>query len=169
MFVALREQRGLGWRGFGDVDTRTIGAWTGLPPEQAVLAQARDFDEPFLWEPEPSPTLVAEVDAALAAAGLRLTRGGRFWHLTGVNDKGRAVRWLLHALTTCWGEEPRSLGLGDSENDLPMLEAVGRGIFVERPGRGHLVPRPEGIDVVKGVGPVGWNRAVLEWLENIRS
>jgi mannosyl-3-phosphoglycerate phosphatase len=103
----------------------------------------------------------------LAARGLRLTRGGRLWHLTGSNDKGRAVRWFLDAAEEFWGERPRSLALGDSENDLPMLAAVDQGVLVERPGGGHLEPRPPGVATVAGVGPAGWARAVLAWLERL--
>jgi len=163
-FVELRRRFGPGMTGFGDVDDRQVAEWTGLPLAQARLARERDFDEPFLWEPEPEGRRVDAARSWLAGRGLNLTRGGRFWHVTGMCDKGKAVRWLLLAAGRLWGAVPRSLALGDSENDLPMLQVVGEGVLVERPGGGHLPTRPRALHTVGGVGPVGWARAVEEWL-----
>lgn len=163
----LRRRHGPGVRGFGDMDDEEVARCTGLALEQARLARERDFDEPFLWSPPPGEADVTRARAWLAGRGLSLTRGGRFWHLLGPSDKGRAVRWLLEAAARLSGRMPASLALGDSENDLPMLEAVGAGVLVERPGGGHLTPRPPGIRTVTGVGPPGWCRAVLAWLEDL--
>ena len=164
---ALRAALGAGVRGFGDTDPAGVAAWTGLPVHQAELAWQREFDEPFLWEPEPVAVDVQRARQLLAARGLHLTRGGRFWHVLGANDKGCAVSWLLERWTDVAGGRPRSLALGDSENDLLMLAAVDRGVLVERFSGGHLSPRPAGVETVRGQGPVGWNRAVLEWLETL--
>jgi mannosyl-3-phosphoglycerate phosphatase len=153
--------------GFGDVAVEVISEWTGLSRESAALAHSRDFDEPFLWRPEPDPATENAVRAWLAERGLRLSRGGRFWHLTGNNDKGVAATWLLATLARAWGERPVSLGLGDSENDLSLLAATDEGALVERPGGGHLEPRPPTIRTVSGVGPEGWGRAVLDWLSRL--
>ena len=161
----LREELSAELRGFGDAALGEVVAWTGLDRERARLAKERDFDEPFVWEPEPGEAQVENARRWLDARGLRLTRGGRFWHLTGPSDKGRAVRWLIETAACLWGARPATLALGDSPNDLPMLAEVDEGVLVERPEGGHLVPRPPGLRTEKGVGPVGWNRAVLGWLE----
>ncbi len=165
--VALREEFGAGVQGFGDTDPAGVAAWTGLPAHQAELAWRREFDEPFLWESEPAAVDVQRARQLLAARGLQLARGGRFWHVLGDNDKGRAVSWLLERWMDVVGERPPSLALGDSENDLPMLRAVDQGVLVERHDGTHLAPRPVGVKTVSGQGPVGWNRAVLEWLETL--
>jgi len=160
---ALREELGADLRGFGDLSPSEVARLTGLPEDRARLAKAREFDEPFLWEPEPSAAEVARARELLAGRGLRLTRGGRFWHLMGPSDKGRAVAWLIRQVSRVRGR-PRTLALGDGENDLPMLCAVDEGVVVERGDGGHLEPLPPGLRKVPGRGPVGWNRAVLEWL-----
>ncbi|HSH68505.1 MAG TPA: HAD-IIB family hydrolase [Deferrisomatales bacterium] len=165
--ASIREVFGSGVRGFGDTDPAGVAAWTGLPPRQAELAWQREFDEPFLWDPEPAAADLGRARQRLAAHGLQLTRGGRFWHVLGDNDKGRAVSWLLERWMDTVGGRPPSLGLGDSENDLPMLGVVDRGVLVERRDGTHLAPRPPGVKTVSGQGPVGWNRAVLEWLESL--
>jgi mannosyl-3-phosphoglycerate phosphatase len=165
--LELRGMFGPGVRGFGDTDPAGVAEWTGLPLAQAELAWHREFDEPFLWEPEPSMKDVTLAAERLTARGLKLTRGGRFWHLIGGNDKGRAVNWLLERWASRAGHRPRSLALGDSENDLPMLTAVDSGVLVERYAGGHLSPRPPQVGIVAGRGPEGWNRAVLMWLRGL--
>jgi mannosyl-3-phosphoglycerate phosphatase len=131
------------------------------------LAQERRYDEPFLLDDEAAAPAVA---AAAERRGLRVTRGGRFFHLTGAADKGVALRRLLDLWPTP-GETLSSLGLGDSANDLPLLQAVDRPILVPRPdGRvseelaaalpdAERAPRP---------GPEGWNEAVLVVLRGER-
>ncbi|RMG92652.1 MAG: HAD-IIB family hydrolase [Candidatus Dadabacteria bacterium] len=165
----LRRAIGADLKGFGDLSVEEVARVTGLPAKRAARARAREFDEPFLWEPEPPEEEVSRVQAFLAQRGLRLTRGGRFWHLLGPNDKGRAVRWLVEAVGALEGLRPRTLGLGDAANDLPLLEAVDEGVLVERPGGGHLEGAPAGVRRVPGEGPVGWNRAVREWLERVKT
>ena len=97
--------------------------------------------------------------------GLRLHRGGRFHHLTGTVDKGRAVRQLL-----ALHEGPvLSLALGDSENDLAMLRAADRPVIVPRR---NGVPNAALLDALPHArrapfpGPRGWNDAVLAELQS---
>jgi mannosyl-3-phosphoglycerate phosphatase len=161
--VRYGSELGVTLKGFGDMDLGEIAQATGLTLEEAALAVERDFDEPFLWEQEPDAALAKKFHELAAEDGLSVTRGGRFWHLMGDSDKGRAVRWVLDNLFP----GAVSLGLGDSENDLEMLREVDTGVLVERGTGGHLTPAPSGISCTEGAGPVGWNRAVLEWLDKL--
>lgn len=165
----LRAEFGTGIRGFGDMGVEEVAENTGLGIEQARLAMSRDFDEPFVWTPAPRHEEKEIAREILSQLELGLTRGGRFWHIVGENDKGKALRWLLDALEEKWGTSPKSLSLGDSENDLPMLLAADEGVLVERPGGGHLHPRPRAIFTTVGVGPTGWNKAVLSWIRRLDS
>ena len=102
----------------------------------------------------------------MARRGLRLHRGGRFFHLTGASDKGRALRVLL-GLLAAEGRLYHTVGLGDAPNDLAFLEAVDEAILVPRPdGRVHeglanALPRARH---APAPGPAGWNAAVLDLL-----
>ena len=58
--------------------------------------------------------------------------------------------------------EIETIGIGDSENDLPMLASVDIPILVQKePGRWAEVDSAK-IYKVDGVGPVGWSKAVKE-------
>ncbi|MCR4397276.1 MAG: HAD-IIB family hydrolase, partial [Candidatus Saccharicenans sp.] len=78
--------------------------------------------------------------------GLRITAGGRFYHLTGDNDKGRAVRLLKKLYRLKFGRIV-TIGLGDSANDWPMLREVNYPVLVARPDGSHseLPPRLKNI------------------------
>jgi mannosyl-3-phosphoglycerate phosphatase len=148
--------------GFSTLAPDELSRLTGLSPEEGQRARCREYDEPFLMEEGD----LARVAAAAAHRGLRVTRGGRFLHLTGATDKGRALRVLIGLLAT-GGRDFLTVGLGDSPNDLPLLEAVDEPILVPRPdGRVHprlrqALPHAARAPVP---GPGGWNAAVLEVL-----
>ncbi len=145
-------------RGFGDMTDEEVAGLCGFSVEEARAAKEREFDEPFVAG-EGAP--LEALEAAAAAAGLRIVRGGRFFHLIGANDKGRAVSALRGLYEKAHGPF-RTIGLGDSLNDEPMLRAVDVPVVVGQPGGGY----DPGIDLpglvrAPGAGPDGWREAVL--------
>jgi mannosyl-3-phosphoglycerate phosphatase len=167
---ALREiavETGAGVRSFASMGPGEVALLTGLDPESAALAQRREYDEPFLL---PDEDRAAAVAAAAGARGLRVTRGGRFWHLTGDTDKGRALLTLLEIYADR-GRRYSTVALGDSPNDLPLLLAADRPIVVPRPGGAvdaTLRRELAGAERAPHPGPEGWNAAVLAVLEGGR-
>lgn len=154
----IRGSTGIPLRGFGDMAVEEIAARTGLSPQDAALAARREYDEPFLGVDEGTlPRIVQEADAL----GFRVVSGGRFHHLVGGSDKGRAVRALRSLYET--GRGPvRAIGLGDSANDEPMLRAVDIPVIVRRPDGGHLdVADLPGLIIAPYAGSAGWREAVL--------
>lgn len=95
-----------------------------------------------------------------------MTSGGRFHHLTGPVDKGKAVRQLLGL-----HEGPVfSMALGDSANDLTMLQAVDRPVIVPRPDGSSSATLVGGLPHARRApfpGPRGWNEAILAELREL--
>ncbi len=156
--IDIAKEAGARLRGFSRLSAREVSDLTGLPESEAALAREREHDEPFLVESgdEEAVRLAAE------RRGLRVTKGGRFHHLTGASDKGKAVRQVLTLL-------PRaaSIGLGDAENDLGLLGAVDQPILVPRPDGSvdpALAAAFPGAPRAHAPGPEGWNSAVLQAL-----
>ncbi|SLM50006.1 Glucosyl-3-phosphoglycerate/mannosyl-3-phosphoglycerate phosphatase [Nitrospira japonica] len=156
-------------RGFGDLSVGEIMRVTGLSKTDAELAKQREYDEPYLVEGPPS--LVAEVCRQIIMRGLHWTKGGRLFHLTGRNDKGQAAALLLR----CYQRQFRlqegpirieTIGIGDSLNDAPLLTMVDHPVLVQRlDGTYDPDVRVPGMIRADGIGPVGWNRAVLDILD----
>lgn len=157
--------------GFGDLSVEDVMRVTGLPREEAVLAKQREYDEPYMLEGPPA--LVEEVCRQIVTRGLRWTKGGRLFHLMGENDKGQAATVLLrcyHRQQQIQGRPGRieTVGIGDSINDAPLLAAVDYPILVQKPD-GSYDPdiHVPGMIRAPGIGPVGWNTAVLSLLDEI--
>ena len=143
-------------RGFAQMTDHEVAERCSLPLEQAVLARKREFDEPFVVaDPSRVPALVL----AIESAGLRCTRGGRFWHILGPNDKAAAVRRLLAKLGQ--GTPVTSIGLGDGLNDTGFLNVVDHPVLMPSASLSELqrlVPKGR---VAPEAGPAGWAGAVL--------
>ncbi|MDD5405152.1 MAG: HAD-IIB family hydrolase, partial [Sulfuricella sp.] len=160
-FVLLRERLAARVRGFGDMTVEEVAELTGLSRDDAMLARQRDFDEPFIFDGAPDERFLQ----AIEDAGLRWTEG-RLFHIMGNHDKGRAVE----RLKTLYAREHgaiTSIGLGDSLNDLPMLQAVDRPVLIRHEdGRFDSRIALTGLVKTQSPGPAGWNEAVLQLLRS---
>jgi mannosyl-3-phosphoglycerate phosphatase len=162
ILAQIKDDTGVNFRGFGDMSVDEVVSLTGLDPQAAQRAKAREYDETLNLEGTPD-----EIDGVLNAiknAGLNYTSGGRYYDVTGPNDKGKATRILSDLFRTKLGQI-ETIAIGDSPNDLPMLSAVDIPVLVQKPGGTW-----EEIDVprlhrVEGVGPEGWARAAEEFIE----
>jgi mannosyl-3-phosphoglycerate phosphatase len=113
--------------GFGDMTLQELAYDTGLPMHLARLAQKREHDEPFrIIEGKKAPIL-----KAITKEGLKCTEGGRYFHLTGDNDKGKAVSVLKTLYNQTFGQI-ETFAVGDGPNDLPMLKAVDKPFFISK-------------------------------------
>jgi mannosyl-3-phosphoglycerate phosphatase len=163
--LEIAAETGARVRGWSALRLGEITALTGLSAGEAALAASREYDEPFVLDDAESER---RVELAALQRGLRLTRGGRFHHLTGPSDKGRALRELL-TLCAAEGQRFRTVGLGDAPNDLTLLQAVERPILI--PGENGapdaaLVAALPDAEIAPAPGPVGWNAAVLAVLRD---
>lgn len=151
-------------RGFGDCTPEEVAELCSFSLAEARLAMQREYDEPFvLLKDVPCNVL----QGMAHRAHTQVSRGGRFYHLTGNNDKGRAVRILRDFYRSDTGPAT-VVALGDSLNDLPMLEAADYPVLV-RKGDGSCDPavRPGNLMVTRLSGPAGWCEALLELLPQL--
>ncbi len=154
-------------RGFGDMDVREVARLTGLSPEAARRAKAREFDEPFLCNADEST--VKGVLNAIEARGLAWTRG-RFFHILGADcDKADGVRYLRDKYEATFGSVT-TIALGDALNDTAMLKEADIGILMARPdgsyediggGAGNIIK-------AKGSGSLAWSEAVIKAIGKVK-
>ncbi|MCL5671534.1 MAG: HAD-IIB family hydrolase [Acidobacteria bacterium] len=148
---------------FSDMSLDEVARDSKLPPMEARLAKLREYDEPF-WILDSSAATRSRLLNALREAGLRCIRGGRYYHVTSVTDKGLAVRKLSSLYEQAWGNV-LTVGLGDSPNDLPLLREVDIPIVVRNPAAGaatRLLRKVPTARISSAPGPRGWNETVLE-------
>jgi mannosyl-3-phosphoglycerate phosphatase len=106
--------------GFGDMNAAEIASSTGLTIELAELAKQREYSEPFRYYGEQEKE------------GLRIIKGGKFNHLVGNHDKGKAVLFLRELYSEKFGHV-ETFGVGNQSNDVEMLEVVGEPFFIANP------------------------------------
>ncbi len=151
-------------RGFGDLSLMEVANLCGFSSDQAELSKKREYDEPFLVD---DSTLIEQIEKIALRLQLRVTRGGRFFHLTGANDKGKAVT-LLTDIYRKKLISLKTIALGDSQNDLPMLRAADFPVLVQKPGGNYDSSiKISNIALAPGAGPTGWNEAVLKILDDL--
>lgn len=163
----LAKQTNLRLIGFGDLTVEEVAAHTNLTLEQAQWAKMRHGDEPFFIDGAFGKKEIENLQAEAWRKGLRVTAGGRFFHLTGECDKGTATRELIRLYQAAWQQPIRTVGLGDSLNDLPLLQAVDAPILVCKKSGAVDQAMPAHIKAQCTVkpGPEGWNQAILEFLK----
>jgi len=160
---SVRRETGVAVKGFSDLTAEEISSLCGLGLQEAEFAKAREYDEPFLIEGGEQ-----EVDAVrkkIKEKGMHYIWGGRFHHILGNSDKGRAVG-MLKLLFEKEFLSISTVGIGDDQNDLPMLLSVDHPIFLRK----NPTSLPEALlpiqrlTVVDGKGPQAWNRAILSFV-----
>ncbi len=160
---ALCELRTKGFdvRGFGDMSIKEITGLTSLKTAEAKLSKQRDFDEPFVFKG--SKASLNKLKQSIKLNGLTCTQG-EFFHIKGKSDKGRAVS-ILKKLYDVQNHKIITIALGDSPNDIEMLQNVDCPIVVQKPD-GSYDKRIKVKKLIKagGIGPEGWNRAVRSLL-----
>ncbi len=134
---------------------------TDLPAEKAAAALDRHCTEPLLWQDDEGK--LPQFASALEAEGLTLTRGGRFWHVAGVCDKGSAMRWVLEHWMT---DPPRlTIAIGDSPIDQGLLAQADYPIAIPwADGLAHVEINGDNARIAKMPGAAGWADSVGEVL-----
>jgi mannosyl-3-phosphoglycerate phosphatase len=172
LVAALHEmaaRAGVTVRGFAGLTSTDLERLTGLSNAAATRALRRHYDEPFLVEG--GDEVAARLAHAAGRRGLMVTRGGQFHHLSGRVGKGDALARLFDVLGTETRRRFVTVGLGDAESDLSLLQEVDRPIVIPRangglePALAAALPRAER---APSPGPSGWNHAVLAVLRGDR-
>jgi mannosyl-3-phosphoglycerate phosphatase len=127
-FERIRKTCNIELIGFGDMTIEEIAKDTGLTVELAELAKHREYTEPFRH----NKSNEAELFSAICSEGLHFTIGGKYLHLIGDHNKGKAVLFLKELFSKKF-KQIRTVGVGNQFNDLEMLEAVDIQFYITKP------------------------------------
>lgn len=165
--ASLGDQAGIRFSTLGDMSDDQLMAATGLDRDGCRLARQRLASEALLWQGTEQG--LETFKQAVQRAGLHWLRGGRFLHILGATDKGEAVRRITRWYRQRHGCDTLSIGLGDSDNDLAMLQAVDCPVIVRRKDGSHLPAALCGTEalVTERPGPAGWNQAIQQLLDRL--
>lgn len=124
----LKSLNGVRVKGFGDMTDAELSRDSGLSFSKAKLARDRGYSEPFkILEGSEE-----DIGRKIESKGMSFRKGGRYYHIMGDNDKGKASEILIDLFRKKF-KKIKSIGFGDSENDQPMLDVVDRGYMIDGP------------------------------------
>lgn len=151
-------------RGFYDMSAEEVAKYTGLSIEDAKQAKKRTFTEPFILKDE---KYLAKLQEMANEDGLDIVKGGRFYHLiTKGQDKSSAIKYLIDKYKSNESDQINTIALGDSANDLSMLQSVDIPVLIPHIDGSFLECSIEGVIKAPYPGPKGWN-SVLKGYFNV--
>jgi len=163
---AIKKETGIKIRGFSDLTEKEIASLCGLSMIEAGYAKKREYDEPFMVEGGDKE--VEKVREKIEEMGLSYVWGGKFHHILGKNDKGKAVE-ILKEFYEKQFLSILTVGIGDSLNDLPMLSVVDLPVFLK--GKDNVseevLSAIQNITMVDDTGPQAWNELILNMLHKL--
>ncbi|RMA97757.1 HAD-IIB family hydrolase [Hydrogenothermus marinus] len=150
-------------KGFGDLTAEEIVKLTNLPLERVKLSKQREFTEPFITD---CPEKIEDLKKEVAKHGFKIIEGGRFYHFISQNqDKGKAVEITKKIFEENLKTKIKTIGLGDSKNDIPLLEKVDIPILIKKHDGSYIDINLPNLIKSTYEGSKGWNEVVMPLLE----
>jgi len=134
---------------------------TGLSPEEAQQARQREFTLPLAFT---DPARQQAFARRAQKQGYQLLQGGRFAHLMGACDKGKAIKVLVDLYEKMSGRRPRLVALGDSGNDRAMLEVADKAVVIRNHKGDWLTVSGGSVYNTHFPAPNGWVEGVVQAL-----
>ncbi len=158
----IREETGFKITGFGDMTAEEVAKDANFSVEKAELAKAKEYNESFIFdEPKAKEAILFD---KIREKGFSFTHGGRYYNIHGKNaNKGNAVKILTQLFKKEYGEI-KTIGVGDSMNDIPMLKAVEQPAIVKNKKGTWLDLSLPGLYKADGEGPEGWVEVVEKFI-----
>lgn len=139
---------------------------TGLARADAILAAQREYSEPFQWRGDVKT--YAAFEKKMHVSGATILKGGRFLHVSGATNKGRALRYLTNMYSKQTPQQKVvTLALGDSHNDVGMFEVVDHAAIIKSPVQSapqFKARATQDVYITNEYGPDGWVEAVARVL-----
>ena len=153
----IREELQINFKGTTDMTLNEISKIVQIPLPFAKRMSEREYGETIL---EIDPSDLGRLAKVCTRIGLKVIHGGRYTDITQGNDKGKATRVLIDLFKRKY-QPKRSIfiGLGDSENDLPMLKLMDIPVLVQRANGSWCDSRIKNLVRSAGIGPKGWRNS----------
>ncbi|HUV79369.1 MAG TPA: mannosyl-3-phosphoglycerate phosphatase [Candidatus Bathyarchaeia archaeon] len=161
---AIRAETGFKITGFGDMTAGKVAKDANLSVVEAKRAKKKEYNESFIFdEPEEKEAVLFEKSRE---KGFTVTHGGRYYNIHGKDaDKGKAVKILTGLFEKEYGVV-ETIGVGDSRNDIPMLNAVEQPAVVKNKKGTWLDISLPNLYKAQGEGPEGWVEVVEKFINN---
>ena len=153
----IRDRHHLSFKGVSDLSLNEISKITGLNANALKGIKKREYGETILVIDQKEKIMLCD---EVEKFGLRVIHGGRFFDVTGGNDKGSAMKVLVDLFKKHCNNNITTFAIGDSRNDEPMFEIADFPMLVKNQKGKWIDTNIQNIIKLDGIGPKGWNKAL---------
>ena len=132
---------------------------TALNLRLAEFIKQREYSE--IIKIEGNKKEIESVLKKIKELGLNFIKRDKLYEIKSGNDEGKAVQVLTALYKLNFGDV-FTLGIGDDESNMAMLVAVDMPVLVQGQGNRWRKVRVKNIKKIKGIGPEGWSKAIME-------
>jgi mannosyl-3-phosphoglycerate phosphatase len=162
---SIKQKLQLNYQGFAEATVEDVVRWTGLTVTAAQQAMQREATEPILWQD--TEQVLSNFRQELEQLGLQCVKGGRFHHVMGIFNKASCFDKLKAYYSQGHPEEIGIIALGDSPNDLPMLEQADHAVVIPAAKGNNLSLNHSSVFLATEPGPYGWQSGIENILKSI--
>lgn len=167
----IRKKYNINFTGVADISVEKLSNLALISREQAKRMAQRNYGETILQIQSED---IARFIKYVQEDGMKVIHGGRFFDVTVGTDKGIAVGILKKLFKDKFHNNVTFFGIGDSTNDIPMLNLMDIPILVQRQDSSWVddgeIKMKNAVDSsrissnklikVEGIGPNGWENAI---------
>ena len=123
------------------------------------MSKSRKFSNPIYWEDTKKKRSEFIKEVKKHNKKLEVLDGGRFLHILDSYDKGIALKKFFK-IKNIIDSHYISISLGDSENDIPMLELTDYACIIKSRKNTNLMLKNKNIFRSKLPAPEGWKESI---------
>ena len=132
---------------FSEINDLNLKKITNLNIQKLKKSRMRMFSNPILWEDDDFKK--DQFKSEINSLGYEVSFGGRFLHLSDSYNKGKAVKEFLSILNLKKNLKYKTISIGDSDNDLSMLEQTDYSCVIKSSKKKLLLKKKKIIIIVK--------------------
>lgn len=133
---------------------------TNLKKNSLINCTKRLFTNPIYWNDTDEQIKAFILDVKKISKTFQITKGGRFYHLADNYNKGTALLKFLEIIKFSEKNNFKTISLGDSENDISMLEQTDYSCIVKR--EKVKIPLKKNTNIYYSINkaPDGWRESI---------
>ncbi len=142
---------------YNELSEKKILKITNLNYKDIKLSKIRQFSNPIYWEDSLFKKQKFKKEIYSMKKRVSIFDGGRFLHILDNYDKGIAVKKILEIKKKI--DTPfKTISIGDSENDIPMLELTDFACIIK--SKRNIVLKNKNIFKSNLIAPEGWRESL---------
>ncbi len=145
---------------FSQLKLHQLSKITNLKNNSLINCTKRLFTNPIYWKDSEKKIKLFISDIKKISNNLQITKGGRFYHLADHYNKGTALMKFLEIIKFSEKINFKTISLGDSENDISMLEQTDYSCIVKREKVKISLKKNNNIYYSIKKAPDGWKESI---------